>query len=146
MTYADDVVTMISTLGSWSSPAIPSPIYAVYDNKSSIKAFIDTHKSALEIRHADNEHIPHNDNYETQNIEVPCVLSGTDQDNLESVTTKITGIVNKYNNTPSALNGTTYTYAFIPIAQNTSAFRTGTFVMNFIIIIGFDGVAKTIEA
>ena len=146
MTYADDVVTMISTLGSWSSPAKPSPIYASYDNKSSIKAYIDTHKSAIEVRNGEPEFIPHNDNYESQNIVVPCILSAIDQDNLESVMTKIIGIINKYNNTPSALNGTTYTYAWIPIVENTSSIRAGFFVNNFDIIIGFDGTAKTIEA
>lgn len=146
MTFADDVVTMINTLGSWSSPAKPSPIYAVYDSKSRIKAYMDTHKSALEVRHGQPEYIHHNDNYETQNIEVPCALSATDQDNLESVITKIVGIVNKYNNSPSALNGTTYDYSFIVIAENTSALHTGTFISNFTVIIGFDGKAKTIEA
>lgn len=146
MTYADDIVTLISTGGSWSSPAKPSPIYAVYDSPSSIQNYINKHISAVEVRHGQPEFIPENDIYENVIIEVPCVLAGVNQDNLESVFDKIVGIINKYSNDPTALNSTTYSWAHILTPENTSALRGKFWAMNFIVTIGKLANAKTIEA
>lgn len=146
MTFADDIVTLLSS-GSWTSPAEPDPIYAVYDNESSIKYYIDKRISALEVRHATAQHDHVTDKYENLLVEIPCALSATDEDNLESVMNKLGGIVNKYSNNPIALNGTTYTWSQIITDENTSSLRKkGIWVMNFSVFLGIQAKAKTIEA